>query len=49
LSARAADVVLDIPNGTPCILDGESGAFSLKPGEADVQAARDLLEQRIWR
>jgi hypothetical protein len=42
LRAKAADAVLDIPNSTPYILDGESGALSLKPSEADVQATRDL-------
>jgi hypothetical protein len=28
LRAKAAEAVLDIPTGTPCILDGESGACS---------------------
>ncbi len=42
LRSKAAEAVLDIPNGTPYILDVESGTLSLNPGEAVVKAARDL-------
>jgi phosphocarrier protein FPr len=41
----AGAAVLDIPNGTLGILDGESGTLYLKPSAADVQAARNLQEQ----
>lgn len=41
----AGEAVLDVPNGTMGILDGESGKLYLKPSEADVQAARNLQEQ----
>jgi phosphocarrier protein FPr len=37
--------VLDIPDGTLSILDGESGKLYLKPSETDLQAARDLQLQ----
>ncbi|HYK83794.1 MAG TPA: phosphoenolpyruvate--protein phosphotransferase [Ktedonobacteraceae bacterium] len=39
------DSVLDVADGTPGILDGESGKLYLKPSEADVQAARNLQQQ----
>ena len=39
LRSRAAEAVLDIPNGTPYILDLESGALSLNPCEAVVKQA----------
>ncbi|GGL93192.1 phosphoenolpyruvate--protein phosphotransferase [Deinococcus aerolatus] len=41
--------VLDVPDGTPAILDGAAGRLYLNPSEADVQAARErqgLLERR---
>ena len=41
----AGEAVLDVPNGTLGILDGESGKLYLKPSQADVQAARNLQEQ----
>jgi phosphocarrier protein FPr len=41
----AGQSLLDIPHGTPCILDGYSGKLYLKPTEADLQAARDLQHQ----
>lgn len=41
----AGDAILDIPDGTPGILDGTAGKLYLKPGEADVQAARALQQQ----
>ncbi|HZS76633.1 MAG TPA: phosphoenolpyruvate--protein phosphotransferase [Ktedonobacteraceae bacterium] len=37
--------ILDIPNGTPGILDGSNGKLYLKPSDADVQAARSLQQQ----
>ncbi len=40
--------VLDVPDGTPAILDGAAGRLYLNPSEADVQAARErqgLLER----
>lgn len=40
----AGKAVLDLPNGTPCILDGFNGKLFLKPGEADVQMARALQQ-----
>lgn len=42
LDARA----LSIPNGTPALLDGESGVLRLDPGEEDLRRARSLQEQR---
>jgi phosphocarrier protein FPr len=39
------DAVLAIPDGTPSILDGEAGKLYLKPGETDLQAARELQQQ----
>jgi len=39
------EAILNIPNGTPGILDGLNGKLYLKPGEADVQAARALQQQ----
>ncbi|HEV2579740.1 MAG TPA: HPr family phosphocarrier protein, partial [Ktedonobacteraceae bacterium] len=42
----AGATILDIANGTPGILDGTAGKLYLKPGEADVQAAR-ALQQRL--
>ena len=41
----AGNAVLDIADGTPSILDGESGKLYLKPSEADVQSARTLQEE----
>lgn len=41
----AGDAVLDVPEGTLCILDGESGSFYLKPSESDVQSARSMQQQ----
>lgn len=39
------DGVLDVADGTLAILDGANGKLYLKPGEADMQAARDLQQQ----
>ncbi len=41
----AGDTVTDIPEGTLCILDGESGSLYLKPSESDVQAAKGMQQQ----
>jgi phosphoenolpyruvate-protein phosphotransferase len=41
----AGDALLNIPNGTPGILDGTNGRLYLKPSEADVQAAQALQQQ----
>ena len=41
----AGETVLNVANGTPGILDGESGKLYLNPSEADVQAARNLQQQ----
>ncbi|HEX6293491.1 MAG TPA: phosphoenolpyruvate--protein phosphotransferase [Herpetosiphonaceae bacterium] len=41
----AGPSVLEIPDQTPCILDGYNGKLYLKPHEADVQEARDLQQQ----
>lgn len=41
----AGEEVLNIPDGTQCILDGSSGKLYLKPSEKDVQAAKDLQQQ----
>jgi len=41
----AGDALLNIPNGTPGILDGTNGRLYLKPGEADVRAAHALQQQ----
>jgi len=38
--------VLAIADGTASILDGDSGKLYLKPGDADLQAARDLQQQQ---
>lgn len=43
----AGETILDIPDGTPTILDGTSGMLYLKASEADVQAARELQEQML--
>lgn len=40
----AGDSVLDIPDGTPGILDGSAGKLYLKPSEADIQTARSLQQ-----
>ncbi|EYB68652.1 phosphoenolpyruvate-protein phosphotransferase [Deinococcus phoenicis] len=37
----AGNGVLDIPDGTPAILDGSAGRLYLNPSEADVQSARE--------
>ncbi|MEF2280209.1 phosphoenolpyruvate--protein phosphotransferase [Deinococcus sp. YIM 134068] len=37
----AGNGVLEVPDGTPAILDGGSGRLYLNPSEADVQAARE--------
>ncbi|MDK2012086.1 MULTISPECIES: phosphoenolpyruvate--protein phosphotransferase [unclassified Deinococcus] len=36
--------LLDVPDGTPAILDGQAGALYLNPSAADVQAARARQE-----
>lgn len=41
----AGDALLNIPNGTPGILDGTNGRLYLKPSEADVRAAQALQQQ----
>ena len=41
----AGDVVLNLPNGTPSILDGSAGKLYVNPAEADVQAARAAQQQ----
>ncbi|MGM9321797.1 phosphoenolpyruvate--protein phosphotransferase [Deinococcus aquaticus] len=33
--------LLDVPDGTPAILDGSAGRLYLNPSEADLQSARD--------
>jgi len=42
----AGEAVLAIADGTASILDGDSGKLYLKPGDADLQAARDLQQQQ---
>jgi len=46
----AGPSVLELPNGTPCVLDGESGNLYPNPNEADLATAqaaqRDLQAQR---
>ncbi|MGB8344915.1 MAG: phosphoenolpyruvate--protein phosphotransferase [Ktedonobacteraceae bacterium] len=46
----AGEAVLDIPGGTPAILDGTNGMLYLKASEADLQAARamqgEILKQQ---
>src|SRR5207302_2777269 len=39
------DTLLTIPDGTPSILDGESGKLYLNPSETDLQTARNLQER----
>ncbi|WP_135229555.1 phosphoenolpyruvate--protein phosphotransferase [Deinococcus fonticola] len=39
----SGDGVLDVPDGTPAILDGSAGFLYLNPSAADVQAARDRM------
>jgi len=41
----ASEALLDVPNGTPGILDGSNGRLYLKPSEADVRAAQALQQQ----
>ena len=41
----AGKTVLDIPNGTPCILDGFNGRLYLNPSEADLRDAADMQRQ----
>lgn len=41
----AGEQVLDVADGTPGILDGESGRLYLRPSQADVQTARELQQQ----
>ncbi len=41
----AGEALLDVPNGTPGILDGSNGRLYLKPSEADVRAAQALQQQ----
>ena len=43
----SGEAILDIPDGTPAILDGTNGTLYLKTSEADVQVARDLQEQML--
>ncbi len=43
----AGEAALAIADGTIGILDGNSGKLYLKPGDADIQAARDLQKQQI--
>ncbi len=38
--------MLRVANGTPGILDGDTGRLYLKPGETDVQTARALLKEQ---
>ncbi len=42
----AGNEVLRVANGTPGILDGDTGRLYLKPGETDVQTARALLKEQ---
>jgi multiphosphoryl transfer protein len=42
----AGEAVLAIADGTAGILDGDSGKLYLKPGDADIQAARDLQQRQ---
>ncbi|MDP9765082.1 phosphoenolpyruvate--protein phosphotransferase [Deinococcus enclensis] len=46
----AGNGLLDVPDGTPAILDGQAGRLYLNPTDADVQSARErqavLHEQR---
>lgn len=42
----AGEAVLAIADGTAGILDGNSGKLYLKPGDADILAARDLQQQQ---
>lgn len=41
----AGELVLNVADGTPCILDGFHGQLYLKPSEADVLAARRTQRQ----
>jgi phosphoenolpyruvate-protein phosphotransferase len=41
----AGAAALEIPNGTPAILDGFNGKLYLKPGEADIQTAQRIQQQ----
>ena len=40
------DAVLDIPDGTPAILDGNSGRLYLQPSEQDIRNARDWIDKQ---
>lgn len=42
----AGEAILTIADGTAAILDGNSGKLYLKPGDADIQSARDLQQQQ---
>jgi phosphoenolpyruvate-protein phosphotransferase len=42
----AGEAVLGIADGTAGILDGDSGKLYLKPGDADIQSARELQQQQ---
>jgi phosphocarrier protein FPr len=42
----AGEAVLSITDGTTGILDGDSGKLYLKPGDADIEAARELQQQQ---
>ncbi|MEI2610360.1 MAG: phosphoenolpyruvate--protein phosphotransferase [Candidatus Promineifilaceae bacterium] len=41
----AGEMVLDIPDGTTCILDGFNGNLYLQPGEADMAAVRQIQQK----
>lgn len=41
----AGDLVLTLPDGTPCILDGYHGKLYVQPSEADLLAAAHLQRQ----
>jgi phosphocarrier protein FPr len=56
--ARAMDIpavagiepqVLDLPNGTPVILDGVKGELRLNPSSAEVQRIQDMLQQQATK
>lgn len=39
----AGDGILDIPDGTPALLDGSAGYLYLNPSEADIISAKDRM------
>jgi phosphocarrier protein FPr len=43
----AGEVVLDLGNGTPAILDGSAGKLYVNPTDADVRAARKAQQQLL--